>query len=104
MQTETRVCKECGISKLMAEFHLTHRRCKACRSTARSQLLRMENRSTMDGKLNASDLVPCVRCGLRGHEPGDPEKCIESSVLWQRAREGRSGESGAAFLGMRRIR
>ena len=41
-------------------------------------------------ELSGVDLVPCKVCGLRGHEPGDREKCIGSSQLMQR----RSGLGG----------
>jgi hypothetical protein len=28
------------------------------------------------GNLSGLDLVPCGRCGLRGHEPGEPGRCL----------------------------
>lgn len=40
-----------------------------------------ESRGAMDGKLDPLDHIPCPRCSLRGHEPGDPERCLSSSPL-----------------------
>jgi hypothetical protein len=27
--------------------------------------------------LKRADLVPCTRCGLRGHKAGDPDRCLQ---------------------------
>lgn len=35
-----------------------------------------ESAGRMDGKLKPADLVACTKCGLRGHEAGDPAKCL----------------------------
>lgn len=29
-------------------------------------------------ELSGYDLIPCELCGLRGHRPGDPEKCASA--------------------------
>lgn len=30
--------------------------------------------------LKPIDFVPCARCGLRGHAPGDPDRCLFGSA------------------------
>lgn len=30
--------------------------------------------------LKPLDFVPCARCGLRGHAPGDPDRCLFGSA------------------------
>lgn len=58
-------------------------RCKACGELGHTRpsclaafIADREPRSDADATLRAADLVPCTRCGLRGHTAGDPDRCL----------------------------
>jgi hypothetical protein len=91
--SEKRECKACGIEKELRDFNRSHAVCKVCRSERRREAASARV-LTGDEKLKAIDLVPCSVCSLRGHEPGDPDKCLGSSKLYQR------GAGGAGIGGM----
>jgi len=42
-------------------------------------------------RMTRADLVPCTRCGLRGHTAGDPDRC-----LWYRGSLGLGGQARMA--------
>lgn len=46
--------------------------------------------------LKPLDFIMCIRCGLRGHVPGDPDRCLFGSAL-----RGLGGEQGAQTPGRR---
>jgi Zn ribbon nucleic-acid-binding protein len=85
---DKRVCAACGVEKELSAFHISHLTCKPCRAERRLRRAREYAGLSGDEKLKPIDLVPCTRCNLRGHEPGDPDKCLQSSKLYQRGAGG----------------
>lgn len=57
-------CKPCGREKAI-EWHNSHRVQPQPELHAGTRL-----------PLSAADLTPCKACGLRGHEAGDPDRCL----------------------------
>jgi len=86
-QRNTRTCNKCGVEKGLMEFNVSHHTCKVCRAEKRRQI-EAARVVTRGEKLRPIDLVPCKACGLRGHKPGDPNKCLGSSQLYQRGAGG----------------
>lgn len=85
---EKRTCNTCGIEKELRDFHISHLTCKPCRAEKRLRKGRESAGLSGDEKLKPIDLTPCKTCGLRGHEPGDPDRCLQSSKLYQRGAGG----------------
>lgn len=80
----TKECSSCGEVKPLVDFHWRsdnrqHRaQCKNCFNTiARSACLQRNPRETTGHMraLTVEEVTPCPRCHLRGHVPGDPERC-----------------------------
>ena len=79
-----RECVGCRRRKPVSDFDKhsmgihVRRVCKACMDENECER-REEDRRRVSGtcrELTGVDVVPCSRCGLRGHEAGDPEKCL----------------------------
>lgn len=90
---DLRTCKVCGVEKELREFHISHRACKECRAEKRRG--NAYHVLSGDEKLKPIDLVACHICSLRGHEPGDPDRCrqpLRSSGLGQQLWVGRGIE------------
>jgi hypothetical protein len=46
-------------------------------------------------ELDPIDLTPCVRCGLRGHLAGDPDRCTSGVEMYGHA------DGGGEYVGRR---
>lgn len=90
------VCTKCGGTSPAVEFYDASGKKSWCKGCHRAAVKANDvKRRAEDGRppreergayaknfgreLTGVDLVPCARCGLRGHVAGDPDRCLRAS-------------------------
>lgn len=77
-------CVRCGIFKAPTDYYKTHdnrprRTCKRCVLDKMAADAKLKTKRVTKGRivLGPYDETPCRLCGLRGHLPGDPDRCLD---------------------------